>query len=187
MSMAVHETLSMGTQLWLPRTLHVPWHIPLLLIFPTIIYKCKRHSCLWSWKTGGGPDLPQRPQLSCPCSKPRLLIEKSSHYGHRFQRSYNQALHSLCKYGLAKVSKWPTCLPLSLSLSPPLKHPSPEMRPEPPPCSRAGSHTCSLISWSFRLCSLISWRSCSALSSSWDTSIRACSKLRFKLCRKQKF
>lgn len=45
-------------------------------------------------------------------------------------------------------------------------------------------YTCSLISCSFRLCSLISWSSCSALSSSWDTSIRACSRLRFKLCRK---
>lgn len=60
-------------------------------------------------------------------------------------------------------------------------------------CLFVGSHsapqrsrnTCSLISCSFRLCSLISWSSCSALSSSWDTSIRACSRLRFKLCRKQ--
>lgn len=50
---------------------------------------------------------------------------------------------------------------------------------------RRSRYTCSLISCSFLLCSLISWSSCSALSSSWDTSIRACSRLRFKLCRKQ--
>lgn len=53
------------------------------------------------------------------------------------------------------------------------------------PAPRRSRYTCSLISCSFRLCSLISWSSCSALSSSWDTSIRACSRLRFKLCRKQ--
>lgn len=41
--------------------------------------------------------------------------------------------------------------------------------------------TCSLISCSLLLCSRMSCRSCRALSSSCDTSMRACSKLRFKL------
>lgn len=46
--------------------------------------------------------------------------------------------------------------------------------------------TCSLISWSLLLCSRMSWRSCSALSSSCVTSIRACSKLRFRLWNQDK-
>lgn len=93
----------------------------------------------------------------------------------------------------SESSKWPTYLFLSPSSPPSFPFSVPQTclpwneRSELVSCSQAASHTCSLISWSFRLCSLISWRSCSALSSSWDTSIRACSKLRFKLCGKQKF
>lgn len=45
------------------------------------------------------------------------------------------------------------------------------------------SHTCSLISCSLLLCSRMSCSSCMALSSSLETSTRASSKLRFRLCR----
>lgn len=44
-------------------------------------------------------------------------------------------------------------------------------------------HTCSLISCSLLLCSRMSCSSCMALSSSLETSTRASSKLRFRLCK----
>lgn len=128
------------------------------------------------------------------CCLPSLALNlcQSSHYGVQISKELEQALYSLYKPRRIKsfqMTYIPLCLPtlLSLFLSASQTHLSGNQRSHVPPCSWQGRHTCSLISWSFRLCSLISWRSCSALSSSWDTSIRACSKLRFKLCRKQKF